>query len=113
MCSRLLTMSRSPWQKRAVEFATRQKLAQETEVSQELNGQIGSFCCQDQAVCNFFAHLLCFLKQRFTELKQIIRKKMSISLTSRYIWEIEAGKCYIFCHSEFLRSLIFSMSITA
>ena len=49
-------MSRAPWQKRPVEFATRQKLAQETEVSQELNGQMGSFCCQDQAVCNFFAH---------------------------------------------------------
>ena len=55
MCSRWLTMSRSHWQKPAVEFASGQKAAQEVEVSQELNGQMGSFCCQDQAVCNFFA----------------------------------------------------------
>ena len=55
MCSRLLTMSRSSWQKLSVEFATRQKVAQEAEVSLELNGQMGSFSCQDQTVCNFFA----------------------------------------------------------
>ena len=33
-----------------MEFATRQKAAQEAVESQELNGQMGSFCCQDQNI---------------------------------------------------------------
>ena len=72
MFSRLLTMSRSSWQKLAVEFATRQKAAQEAEVSQELNGQMGSFCCQDLLVCNFFATWLA-QQQEDTDFLQITK----------------------------------------
>ena len=78
MCSRLLTMSRSHSQKPAVEFATGQKAAQETEVSQELNGQMGSFSCQDEPVCNFFATWL-GQQQEDTDFLQTIKTLNSSS----------------------------------